>query len=126
MKASSSKIDQLIARKHSILSELAELGPMRRGTVHQQYVEASLRDGSKVRRGPYPLYTYKENNKTISRRLTDANEARLYQEQTESCRRFDALMSQWISLQEQLSEVEMKDPSALKKRPLLSWNKKMK
>lgn len=60
----------LEAQHRCILEELADLSDMRRGSICEQFVETTGRDGSKRRRGPYCVYTYKEKGKTVSRRLS--------------------------------------------------------
>ena len=37
---------RLIQRKNDILARLATLGPMRKGTLNEQYVQVVLKDGS--------------------------------------------------------------------------------
>ena len=61
-------LETLRSRRSKILKEMSGLEQMRRGSVVEQFVEMVKADGSKVRRGPYALYSYKENKKTVSRR----------------------------------------------------------
>ena len=65
-------LETLRSRRSKILKEMSGLEQMRRGSVVEQFVEMVKADGSKVRRGPYALYSYKENKKTVSRRVTDS------------------------------------------------------
>jgi len=61
-------------RPRELLEELAKIEQMRRGSRCSQLFEATRKDGTKVYRGPYPLYTYKEKGKTLSRRITNPEE----------------------------------------------------
>ena len=47
---------------------------MHRGSLRSRIFETKRKDGTKVYRGPYALYTYKEKGKTISRRITNPEE----------------------------------------------------
>ena len=42
---------RLTQRKNELLAQLAALGPMRKGTLSDQYVETILKDGAQSRRG---------------------------------------------------------------------------
>ena len=106
---------QLASRKDQILRELASLGPMRKGCVSQQYVESVLKDGSVRRRGPYALYTFKENGKTKSRRLRDGAQAALYTKQIAAFRRFQELTGELAQLSQRLADLEAEDPAQGKK-----------
>lgn len=107
--------EQVRSRRKEILEELGSLEHIRRGSVIEQYVEDTHKDGSSVRRGPYMLYSYKEKNKTISRRLKDSEEAEVYREQIKGFRRFQEIVTELVSLGEHLCEIEGSLPSELKK-----------
>ena len=65
-----SSITQLHAQRRALLDQIEHLGPFRRGSITEQFVEAIRQDGSKVRRGPYVLYSCKDKGgRTVSRRL---------------------------------------------------------
>jgi len=53
-------------------------------------------DGSKVRRGPYPLLTRKEAKKTVSVRLTDPALVPLYRRQLQAMREFETVVNQLV------------------------------
>jgi hypothetical protein len=80
---------------------------MRRGSVVEQFVETVRKDGSKSRRGPYYLHSYKEKGKTISRRLPDRNEVARYRAQIQAFRRFQEVTSRLLEIGEQISELLM-------------------
>ena len=63
------KTDALKMRRDEILEEIKSLEQMRRGSVVEQVYESVGKDGEKVRRGPYLLYSFKEKGKTVSRRI---------------------------------------------------------
>lgn len=97
-----------------ILKELGGLSEMRRGSVVEQYQERALPGGEKIRRGPYPLYSYKEKGRTISRRLKNQEETSRYRKQIENFRRFEELARELILIGERLCEIGRDD---LKKKP---------
>lgn len=96
---------ELIHRREVIIEELKGLDEMRRGSVTEQYQERILPNGEKVRRGPYPLYTYKEKGRTISRRLKSEAEVLQYRRQIQNYRRFEELTRELLLIGEQLCDL---------------------
>ena len=103
-------------RRRELLEELARLEQMRRGSLCSQIFEAKRKDGTKVYRGPYALYTYKEKGKTISRRITNPAELGRYTEQIEAFRRFQELSSELVRVGERISDLVLSDEEELKKK----------
>ena len=114
--------NQIRARRQHILQELEALEQMRRGSVVEQYREVSRPGARRTWQGPYPLYTYKEKGRTISRRLKGEVQVRLYRNQIENFRRFEQLMRELIQLGEQLCDLEA--PLQEKKQRKLAWKPK--
>ena len=105
-------------QRQTILSELARLGPLRQGSVTDQYVETTGTDGKPSRRGPYPFYTAKEEGRTVSRRLNRPELAKACREHIAQVHRFRELVDQLMRLGEALSDQALSD-TALKKTPKL-------
>lgn len=97
--------DKLIRRKEEILAQIAQLGPMRKGSISKQYMDAVLKDGSKRRRGPYALYTCKDEGRTVSKRLTPA-QAESYRLQIENYRSFQDLTRELAQIGQRLADIE--------------------
>lgn len=106
---------KLRSRWQEIVSELAELSEMRRGSIVEQFMETVNADGTKTRRGPYVLYSYKENNKTVSLRLRDPELADTYRKQIGAFRRFQDLMQELVSLGEKISNTVVHEEDDKKK-----------
>ena len=102
-------------RRREILAELAGLARIRRGSVTEQYVEATGRRGRTVRRGPYPLYSFKTKGRTVSRRIR-AEQSAVYREQIAAGRRFQELTRELMELGEALCEQDLRT-DAVKKTP---------
>jgi hypothetical protein len=100
-----SLLSELRARKREILSQITGLGDMRRGSVVEQWYEGTCKDGSVLRRGPYPLYTYKDKGKTVSRRLLGDAEVERYREQIGEFRRFQELSAELVEVSHHMCEV---------------------
>lgn len=96
-------IQHIHQQRQQILEEMAHLEQVRRGSLTEQMVETVGRDGRLHRRGPYPLYTFKEGGKTVSRRVTTPEQILLYRQQIEQGRRFQELSAQLLHLGEALS-----------------------
>jgi len=103
-------------RRKELLAELATLEQMRRGSLVPQMFEALRKDGTKVRRGPYTLYTSKDKGKTVSRRITKPQEVLHYQEQIKAFRRFEALTNELVRIGEKISDLVLFDDAELKKK----------
>ena len=97
-------VQQIQQQRQQILEEMAQLEQVRRGSLTEQMVEAVGADGRRHRRGPYPLYTFKEGGRTISRRVTEPTQLPLYRQQIEQGRRFQELTTQLLHLGEALSD----------------------
>ncbi len=115
------QVESLRNRRKEILEELSQLERIRRGSLVEQYVEATRKDGTKTRRGPYMLYSYKEKGKTVSRRLTNPEEIPVYRKQIDGFRRFQELTGELRAIGEKLcnllvSETEVKKTSRKKSR----------
>ena len=78
--------------REQVLKELAGLEQIRRGSVTEQRIATVGPDGAQRTRGPYPLYTFKEDGKTFSRRLHGTAEVAAYP----SCAIFIANRSSWL------------------------------
>jgi len=111
-----SRVAQLRARRKELLAELAQLEQIRRGSVVEQFVEAVDKEGRKVRRGPYTLYSFKEKGKTVSRRVRKVRDAEAYRRQIASFRRFQQVVSELVRVGEQLSDLALCDDEEVKKK----------
>jgi hypothetical protein len=103
------QMETLIGRWEEIIKELSGLFEMRRGSVVEQFVETLRKDGTRTRRGPYALYSYKEKARTISQRLSDPELVETYRGQIQAFRRFQELVQEMVTLGERISEVAISD-----------------
>jgi hypothetical protein len=105
MKKPSSAYPSLEQQRQALLRQLAELRELRRGSLTEQFLNVKQADGSKVKRGPYPLLTRKQANKTISLRLTDPDTLPLYRKQIQTMRQFETVVEKLVQVGEQLSDL---------------------
>lgn len=98
--------ERLRKRTDQVLDELAALGPMRKGSVSEQMVKCTLKDGTSRQRGPYALYSFKERGQTTSKRLGDSEQIALYRKQIAAFRRFEELMADMARLGQQRADLE--------------------
>jgi transposase len=109
---------QLHARRRELLSQIEDLDQIRRGSITEQFVESVRKDGTKVRRGPYTLYSFKDKGgRTVSRRLSDPAQIAHYRSQIEAFRQFQQCTAELLSLGEALSDQALQEPGAEKKTP---------
>jgi hypothetical protein len=116
------RIDTIRKRRTELLQELAVLEQLRRGSLTDQSFRFTRKDGSVAQYGPYPLYTFKEKGKTVSRRVKDAAQVPIYKRQIDAFRRFEALTTQLVHLGEEISELALSHEDEVKKRPKRSSN----
>jgi uncharacterized protein DUF6788 len=107
---------KLQTQRQALLQQLAPLEQLRRGSLTEQYFVARHKDGSRVRRGPYPLLTRKQGQKTVSVRLTDPALLPLYRQQLAAMRQFESVVGQLVAVGEQLSELAVSE-AVQKKTP---------
>jgi hypothetical protein len=105
MKKNSSAYPNLEQQRQTLLRQLSELRELRRGSLTEQFLTVKHVDGSKVRRGPYPLLTRKEAKKTVSVRLSDPTLVPLYRQQIQAMRQFETVVDQLVRLGEQLGDL---------------------
>jgi hypothetical protein len=105
MKTNSPTYSNLEQQRQGLLRQLADLRELRRGSLTEQFLTVNHADGSQVKRGPYPLLTRKEANKTVSLRLTDPSVVPLYRRQLQAMRQFEGVIDQLVRLGEQLGDL---------------------
>ena len=105
MKTSPPTYSNLEQQRQGLLRQLADLRELRRGSLTEQFLTVKHADGSQVQRGPYPLLTRKEANKTVSVRLTDPSVVPLYRRQLQAMRQFEGVIDQLVRLGEQLGDL---------------------
>ena len=97
---------KLSARRSQILGQMAALGPMRMGSITQQYLPYKRPDGSVRPRGPYLTYTFKRKGKTCGRHLRNPEEAAMYRRQIENYRRYQELSAELVQVSQALADQE--------------------
>jgi hypothetical protein len=105
MKKPSADYPNLEQQRQALLRQLADLRELRRGSLTEQFLSVKHADGSKVKRGPYPLLTRKQANKTVSVRLTDPATVPLYRKQIQAMRQFETVVEKLVQVGEQLSDL---------------------
>jgi hypothetical protein len=105
MKKTSADYPSLQQQRQQLLQQLSGLHELRRGSLSEQFLMVKRKDGSRVKRGPYPLLTRKQGQKTISQRLTDPALVPLYRQQIQAMRQFETVVDGLVRVGEQLSDL---------------------
>jgi hypothetical protein len=105
MKKISTDYPNLEQQRQGLLRQLSDLRELRRGSLTEQFLTVKHADGSKVRRGPYPLLTRKEAKKTVSLRIKDPTLVPLYRQQIQAMRQFENVLDQLVRVGEQLGDL---------------------
>ncbi len=106
---------QLLKVKAETLKKIAELGPMRKGSLTVHYQDHKRKDGSVKKLGPYTIYTFKRNNKTVSRRLSDKKIIEAYRRQIENFRCLQDLSARLLDISQKLADLEVSSRKEEKK-----------
>ena len=99
-------VRNLTARRRQILEQIAALGPMRMGSITEQFLPYKRPDGSVGRRGPYLTYTFKRKGKTCGKHLRNPEEAQQYRRQIENYRRYQELSAELVEVSQTLADRE--------------------
>ena len=105
MKKTLSDYPNLQQHRQRLLQQLSGLQELRRGSLTEQFLVVKRKDGSRVKRGPYPLLTRKQGQKTVSLRLTDPALVSLYRQQIQAMRQFETVVDGLVQVGEQLSDL---------------------
>jgi hypothetical protein len=98
---------QLEARRNGILEEMRSIRSMRRGTINEQYFRTRLK-GTKemVHQGPYYVFSRREQEKTVSRRIRSRAELEQARKDVAEHKRFLGLCQEFERLTARLGELE--------------------
>ena len=116
MKKPSCDYPNLQLQSQQLLQQISGLQELRRGSLTEQFLMVKRKDGSRVQRGPYPLLTRKQGQKTVSRRLTDPALVPLYRQQIQALRQFETVVDGLVRVGEQLSDLAVTE-AVQKKTP---------
>ena len=105
MRQASADYPTLEQHRQHLLQELSGLPEIRRGSLTEQFLTVQRKDGSRVKRGPYPLLTRKQGQKTVSQRLTDPALVPVYRQQIQAMRQFETVVDGLVQVGEQLSDL---------------------
>jgi hypothetical protein len=107
------KLSRLRQSRRKILTHIAAIEEMRRGSVARQFFKVKSKGGSPARlRGPYALYTCKKRGQTVGRRLSRAKEIRRLTAQVENYHAFRDLCSDLVDVAERICDEKEKTPGA--------------
>ena len=105
MRKASTDYPALEQHRQQLLRQLSGLQEIRRGSLSEQFLMVKRKDGSRVKRGPYPLLTRKQGQKTVSERLTDPALVPLYRQQIQAMRQFETVVDGLVQVGEELSDL---------------------
>ncbi len=100
-------IQELEARRDSILEEIRSIRSMRRGTINEQYFKTRLK-GRKgiVVQGPYYILSRREGGKTVSMRVRSPGELEQARKDVAQYKRFWGLCQEFERVTARLGELE--------------------
>jgi hypothetical protein len=94
-------LSKLRQARQPILAQIVAIEEMRRGSVIRQFLKVNLKGQRKpILSGPYALFTFKQQGKTVSRRLHDLEEIRRLEHQVENYHTFQQLCRRLVEMGE--------------------------
>ena len=100
-----SVLSKLRQTRQDILTQIALIEEMRRGSVIRQFLKIKLKGKRKpTLSGPYALFSFKQKGKTISRRLHDLEEIRPLEQQVENYHIFQQLCRRLVEIGETICQ----------------------
>jgi hypothetical protein len=122
------KIEAVLARREAITKEMLSIRSMRRGTINEQYLKVPHRGKKEPAEcGPYYVLSRREDNKTVSRRLSAGEELEKTRRDISEHKRFVGLCKEFEELTEKLTDMEHGSKAdAEKKTPRLSSSRTRK
>jgi hypothetical protein len=103
------RLQELHLERKRILDKIEDIVAMRRGSVVRQYFPV-VKNGnpSSQKRGPYPVFSYKKNGKTVSRRIRSAKELRRIERQVMYHRNFQDFCQRLVEIGEEICSEQEK------------------
>ena len=101
----SREIADLEARRDEILREIKAIRSLKRGTINEQFLKTKLKDNKIVLNGPYFVFSRREGNKTVSKRIKK-DDLKQTMKDIESYHHFISLCKEFEILTERLGELE--------------------
>ena len=101
----SSPLEKFRQARQEILTRIALIEEMRRGSVTRQFLRIKLKGQKEpVFTGPYALFTCKKNGRTVGRRLHEAEEIRRLEHQVQNFHTFQNLCRRLVEISEKICE----------------------
>lgn len=107
-------MNELVQRKNQLLSEISNIGAMRRGQVSEQYYEKINARGEKIRTGPYYVWQASVRGKKRSVRIS-GDELESARKEIEEGKRYKEFCEQLADVMEELAIQPAESTDALKK-----------
>ena len=105
-----SVLSKLRQTRQQVLTQIALIEEMRRGSVIRQFLKIKLKGQSKPSlAGPYALFTLKQKGQTVSRRLRDLDEIRRLEYYVDNYHTFQRLCRQLVEIGEAICEEREKE-----------------
>jgi hypothetical protein len=100
-------VQQLEAQRNAILEQMRTIRSMRRGTINEQYFKTRLKGRrGMVHRGPYYVFSRRERDKTVSKRLRSGVELEQAKKDVTEYKRFMGFCQEFERLTARLGELE--------------------
>lgn len=110
-----SNFNSLVSQWKQTSEKIAAIGAMRPGTVSGQRVKYRNKDGALKENGPYPVLTFKKDNKTKMIRLQSDEEIEVVEKQIKNFRNFKRLTKELTRIGKEMADSELGEVQGGKK-----------
>lgn len=107
-------IKDIEEQRRQVIDEMLAIRSMRRGSITEQ--QSPNKRAGKTARGPYFVFSRRQEGRTVSRRLRPGPDLELARQEVAAHKQFAALCQRFEQLTERLGELERDDVDQEKKR----------
>lgn len=107
-------IQDVERQRQEVMDEMLAIRSMRRGSITEQKLPS--KKGGKATRGPYFVFSRRQEGKTVSKRLRPGPDLELAHQEVAAHKHFVELCRRFEQLTERLGELERGDVTQEKKR----------
>ena len=108
--------NEINTEKKSILKRISKIDSMRKGSISEQIIKTTKKDGTVKMNGPYLLLTTKgSDGKTVTESIPEVK-LDFYRQEIENYKEFKILTNRYEALSEESSKLKACDDLAMEKQ----------
>jgi hypothetical protein len=118
-------VKEIEEKREAILQKMHLIRSMKRGSINEQFLKVHRKTtDEQVRCGPYYVLSRRQNNKTVSVRLSSPESLQQARADVAAYQQFRALCKEYEILTEKLGEIERRGDNGIEKKTQKSRSKR--